>query len=286
MGNQTNEIMSLWGHKKWEFNYQKKSIGKKIKSKIYKGKIFFNKNGKPFLIWWIENPKGEWEGTTFYTEKYVYTDNIDEEGETTITRKCTHQLFLYFIVNGEINVSISIPVLENENLQNEINKLKDIANSLNMYGNYIDPKFFFAKLDTPNYVFKDSLNLVEIEIPTWLNIFSTYRKNFLMCYFPEKENIINSAVIVRKSKADYESFEKKKKKFISKEADKNSMRLICKEKNIEQYYLTTKNGRFRVQNVFIEGVNAYCFVNFYATETTYLYNLKRFYELLEKIKVK
>jgi hypothetical protein len=282
MGNPTNEIMSLWGHKKWEFNYQKKTIEKRIKSK---GKIFYNKNDKPFLIWWIENPKGEWKGATIYTEEYVYTDNIEEEGETTITRKCTHQLFLYFMVNGEINVSISVPVLENENLQNEINKLKDIANSLKVYGYYINPQFFFERLDNPNYVYKDSLNLIEIEVPNWANICSTSRENFLLCGFPEKENIINSAGIVWEPKSNYESFEDFKKKFIAKEADKNSMKLINKGKNIEQYYLTTKNGWFRVQNVFIESENAYCFVNFYATEKTYPFNLKRFYELLEKINV-
>ena len=283
MGNQTNEIMSLWGHKKWEFEYQKKSREKKIKSK---GKIFYNKNGKPFLIWWIENPKGEWKGATIYTQEHIYTDNIDEEGKTSTIRKCTHQLFLYFIVNGKINVSITVPVLEDENLQNEISKLKNIANSLNVYGNYIDPEFFFARLDNPNYVFKDSLNLIEIEVPSWLNITSTWRDNFLLCTFPEKENIINSAGIVWEPKSNYESFEDFKQKFITKEADINSMRLISKEKNKEQYFLTQKNGWFYVQNVFIEGENTYCFVNFYATETTYSFNLQRFYDLIEKIKIK
>ena len=282
MGSEIAEKYALQGHKKWELDYQRKTIGKKLKNKE---EFFYNKAGKPFLIWWYENPK-KWKGKERTIEVYLTNDSIDIENDDAIELNCTHQLYMNFVIHGNILNSLSIPVLENENLQNEIEKLKNIANSLNVYGNYIDLKILSERINNPNYIFRDSLNLIEIEIPSWLNICVSPHKTLFSASFPEKDNITNAVAIIWELKSNFESFTDFKNKLIAKDPDINSLKMINKEKNKEQYFYTKNNGWFHCQNIFIEGENVYCYINFVATTTTYTYNLKKFYELVDIVKIK
>jgi len=289
VGNQNAEKRILRAHKKWELDYQKKGFGR-LKNK---GEFFYGKENKPFSIWWIENPKN-WEGGTTSFGTTIQYEEIDLDTEdpsqfihTQESWKCTHQVWLDFMIHGKTCVSISIPVLDTENLQTEFEKLKQIALSLNVYGNYIDPKGLFERIDNPNYIFKDSLNLIEFEIPKWLNITlnTTKVKDMICGTFPEKDNITNAAVILWRAKSDSLAFFKSKNHFLGN-VDKGSLTVIRKEENKEQYFFTRENGWFHCQVVYIEGENAYCMITFTATESTYQYNLKRFYDLIDKIKVK
>ena len=281
MGNEKAEKAALQSHKKWELDFQRKSYGKKLKNNE---EFFHNKSGKPFLIWWFENPK-KWKGNEHSVEIYLKND-INIEDEDAIELNATHQLYLNFSIHGNNLVSISIPVLENEKLQDEIEKLKNIANSLNIYGSHIDLKILSERIDNPNYIFKDSLNLIEIEVPAWLNILASPYTTLFSASFPEKDNITNAVAIIWVLKSNSDSFDDFKSKLIAKDTDKNSLKVLTKEKNKEQYFFTKNNGWFHGQNIFIEGENVYLYINFIATETTYTYNLERLYELVDKIKIK
>jgi len=282
MGSEKSEKYALQGHKKWELDYQRKTIGKRLKNKE---EFFYNETGKPFLVWWYENPK-KWKGKERVIEINLTNDSIDFENEDAIELNCTHQLYMNFVIHGNNLVSISIPVLENEKLQNEIEKMKNIAKSLNVFGNYIDLKILSERINNSNYTFRDSLNLIEIEIPSWLNICVSPHKTLFSASFPEKDNIINGVAIIWELKSNFESFADFKSKLIAKDTDANSLKMINKEKNKEQYFYTKNNGWFHGQNVFIEGENVYYYINFVATTTTYTYNLTRFYELVDKIKIR
>jgi hypothetical protein len=181
---------------------------------------------------------------------------------------------------------VSIPVLENEKLQDEIEKLKEIANSLNVYGGQIDLKILSERINNQNYIFKDSLNLIEIEVPSWLNVLVSPYSTLFSASFPEKDNITNAVAIIWELKSNSDSFGDFKSKLIAKGTDKNSLKMLIKEQNREQYFYTKNNGWFHGQNIFIEGENVNYYINFVATETTYSYNLERFYELINKIKTK
>ena len=289
IGNQNAEKRILRAHKKWELDYQQKAFGG-LKNK---GEIFYGKENKPFSIWWIENPKN-WRGEKIgFKTKIQYEDfdsNNEDPSEFIITqekRKSTHQVWLDFMIHGKTCISISIPVLDDESLLEEIVKLKQIANSLNVYGHYIDPKILFERIDNPNYIFKDSLNLIEFEVPKWLNITANTgtTKDAIYGTFPEKDNITNAVGIVWRAKSDSLAFNKSKNHYLGN-VDKGSLTIISKEKNKEQYFFTRDNGWFHCQTIFIEGENAFCMITFTATESTYQYNLKRFYDLIDKIKVK
>ena len=154
MGSEIAEKYALQGHKKWKLNYQRKTIGKRLKNKE---EFFYNEAGKPFLVWWFENPK-KWKGKERVIEINLTNDSIDTENDDAIELNATHQLYMNFVIHGNNLVSISTIVLENENLQNEIDKIKNIANTLNVYGNYIDLKILSERINNPNYIFRDSLN--------------------------------------------------------------------------------------------------------------------------------
>ena len=73
MGSENAEKYVLQGHKKWELDFQRKTIGKRLKNKE---EFFYNEAGKPFLIWWYENPK-KWKGKERVIEVYLTNDSID-----------------------------------------------------------------------------------------------------------------------------------------------------------------------------------------------------------------
>jgi len=283
MGNEKAEIFALQSHKKWEYDFQRKSSGKKLKSNE---ELFYNKSGKPFLIWWFENPK-KWKGKERIIEIYLTNDSINiGEYEDAIELNITHQLYLNFSIHGNNLVSISIPVLENEKLQDEIERLKNIANSLNVYGGTIDLKILSERIENPNYILRDSLNLIEIEVPSWLNICTSPYATLFSASFPEKDNITNAVAIIWELKSNSDSFDDFKSKLNAKNIDANSLKILNKEKSKEQYFYTRNYGWFYCQNIFLEGEDVYLYINFTATTTTYTFNLERFYELVDKIKIK
>lgn len=63
------------------------------------------------------------------------------------------------------------------------------------------------------------------------------------------------------------------------------MRILIDETNINREYFTGENGNFHCQNVYLQGENIYCFLNFTATKTTYDFNIELFDELVENIKL-
>jgi hypothetical protein len=205
------------------------------------------------------------------------------EDKEFIELNATHQLFLTFNIHGNVLVAISVPVLENEKLQDEIQRLKNMANTLNIYGGPIDLPTLFKRLENPNYVFRDDANLIEIELPSWLNVVVSPHWDIFLASFPEKDNITNAVGIVWRSKSDFEDFDDFISNFGAINPDENSLTFLNQEKKKVRYFYSSHNGWRRTQRTFIEGENAFYFIIFTGTETTYDFNLPKLYELMERI---
>lgn len=280
-GSTEAEKLALLSYKKWELDYQKRVSKAHLKSGQ---EFYYGNNLKPFLVWWFENPRKSKvpdREIEFTTIKSYHKINLSDS----LVLRATHQLFLGFIIQGNTSVHLSIPVLENETLEEEINQLKKIANTLNVYGSYVDLRVLSDRMKSKeNIIMKDSLHLIEIEIPSWANVCKSPYKDIFSISFPEKENIVNALAILCEPKSD--SFDTFKNKYMPKKIDPNSLKLINKQTNKEQYFFTDNNTYFYGQSIFLEGEKTYCYINFIATRTTYDFNLARLYELVGRIKMK
>jgi hypothetical protein len=275
---------ALEAYKKWELNYQQKVLETKLKS----GQDFYYRDdNKPFLIWWHKNPPEEKNNQFDYEEK-----EYDAETGTFLdvkTLNVTHMLCLNFSILAEKNVALTIPVFEDEDLKEEIEKLKRIANSVRVYGSGIlDVGVLMdIKESKEKYVLRDSLNFLELEVPKWFNVFKSMRKNMFWGAFPERHEVVNAMSMVWEYKSDSLSFNDfvNKGNSIPKEKRPN-YKLLEESDSVLRYFYTSDNSWFFQQNVHLKGENVYCFINFTATRNTYDYNIGRFEEIIRNIKLK
>jgi len=274
---------ALQAYKKWELDYQKKMLKTKLKSGE---EFYYRRDDKPFLIWWHKVPpidKSDYDDE----EEYEY----DPETGTIVEVKSfnvTHMLFLNFSIYAARIVSLTIPVFEDENLQEEIEKLKDVANSLRVYGGgSIDMDILIdIKKSKEKYVLRDSLNLLELEIPDWLNIVRPLRRNIFTATFPEKYEVVNAMSMRWDYKNDSLSFNDFINRANPPHKNRTDYRLIEKNDSTFRYFHTSDNGWFYHQVVYLKGDSIYCLVYFTATRNTYDYNIKKFEEIIRMIKLK
>ncbi len=282
MGSLKAEKDALYGHKKWELDYQQETLGKHLKSGE---ELFYDNNGKPFLLWWYKSPKNvkipereiEIQGTVSKTK-------ISDT--TAVELQITYQLFLEFVINGNTSVSICIPVQENERIDIEKQKLKSIPSKLKVYGAPIDLTILEQRtMNAGKFFLQDSLNLIKIEVPDWLNILRVPIDNCFVGTFPEKNNIYNAVLIGWNYKSDTLDFQKFIRYYQNKTERENN-KILSNDSHIFREFYTTDNSYFYRQNAYINGDNIYCYVNFTATKSTYDFNIERFDELINKIETK
>jgi len=248
----------LQAYKKWELDFQQKES----KTKLKNGEKFYRRDNKPFLIWWFEEPMG----TAF---------NV------------THMLCLNFSIYGNKNVAFTIPVYEDDNLKEEIEKLKDVANSLRVYGGNIDMDVLVdIKKSKEKYILRDSLFFLELEVPDWLNVIQPKYDNMFGATFPEKHEVVNAMIIRWEYQSDSLTFNDFVNRGKLPHKDSPNYRLIEENDSTLKYFCTSNNGWFYQQKVYLKGENVYCFINFTATKNTYDYNIGRFEEIIKKIKLK
>lgn len=275
---------ALEAYKKWELDYQRKELKTKLKS----GQDFYYRDdNKPFLIWWHKNPPEE-KNNQFDNKEKEYDYETDSFVEVK-TLNVTHMLCLNFSMLAKKNVALTIPVYEDEDLKEEIEKLKRIANSVRVYGSGIlDVEVLMdVKISKEKYVLKDSLSFLELEVPKWLNVFKSTRDNMFWGGFPERREVVNAMSMVWEYKSDSLSFNDfvNKGNSIPKEK-RHNYKLIEESDSVLRYFYTSDNGWFNQQNVYLKGENIYCFINFTATSNTYDYNIGRFEEIIRKIILK
>ena len=271
----------LQAYKKWELDYQQKLLKTKLKS----GEEFYYRDNKPFLIWWQLNPPETKNNTSEYNEKKYENETGTFMDVKTVN--VTHMLCLNFSIYGNKNVAITIPVFEDENLKDEVEKLKEVANSLRVYGGNIDMDVLVdIKKSKKKYVLRDSLNFLELEVPDWANVIKPIYYNMFAATFPEYHEVVNAMIMRWEFKSDSLTFND----FIYRSKSPHEMRpnysLIEKNDSTNKYFYTSDNSRFYQQNVYLKGDNIYCLINFTATKNTYDYNLDRFEEIIKKIKLK
>jgi hypothetical protein len=272
---------ALRAYKKWELDYQQKVLKTKLKS----GEEFYYRDNKPFLIWWSKNPPGTKNNTSEHIEK-----EQDIETGTVVdgkTLNVTHMLCLNFSIYGNRNVAFTIPVFEDENLKEEVEKLKEVANSLRVYGGNIDMDVLVdKKMSKEKYILRDSLNFLELEVPDWLNVIKPKYDNMFGATFPEKDEVVNAMIIRWEYKSDSLTFNDFVNRGESPRKDRPNYRLIEEDDSTLKYFYTSDNNWFYQQTVYLKGDNIYCLINFTATKNTYDYNIGRFEEIIKKLKLK
>jgi hypothetical protein len=284
VGDNKAEEKMLEEKMKWEYKYQKENI----QGRIRKGQeLYYNTNNKPFLIWWIELPKKSNSPTTTLSANVNKDYKFGYSDTTEVDINVTHSLYIDFIIHGNNSTTVSFSVLENEKLEDEIRFAKEIANTLNVYGGYIDLQLLKKKTSKiQDYYFEDSLKLMQIQFPSQINVLSYYRKQSLMVSFPEKQNICNAATVLWKYRTDSTTFEQ----FITERRKINQNRGVvtnlCDSSNIKRDFYIAKNPYFHCQDVYMQSDSIFCFMNFTATESTYVLNIELFNELVKRIKIK
>lgn len=278
------EEFTLDGHKKWELDFQKKALKKRLRNDK---ETFYNKNGKPFLIWWFETPKSKKVPERVIEVDYT-NDNISTD-TAAIELEVTHQLSLDFVIHGKTIVSISVPVLENESLDSEIETMKQLANSLNVYGGPIDLEVLSTRLENQNnYVFQDSLNQVSINLPIWYNVIRIpFDRNTIIGSCPEKDNIYNSiGLSVSYSTDTLAAHGFSDRDRLSNNPKIDNIKVLINTESEWRYSYTKDNGYFHCENLFLKKDEFYYFINFTATSTTYGFNKGRFDEFVDIVKNK
>jgi len=271
----------LQAYKKWELDYQQKLLKTKLKS----GEEFYYRDNKPFLIWWHKNPPEPKNNASEYNEKEYDIETgafVDVK-----TLNVTYMLCLNFSIYGNKNVAFTIPVFEDENLKEEIEKLKNVANSLRIYGGNIDMDVLVdIKKSKEKYVLQDKLNFLELEVPDWLNVIKPRDDNMFGATFPEKHEVVNAMIIKWEYKSDSLTFNDFINRSKLPHKARPNYRLIEENESTLKYFCTSDNGWFYQQNVYLKGDNIYLLINFTATRNTYDYNIGRFEEVVRKIKLK
>lgn len=272
---------ALQAYKKWELDYQQKVLKTKLKS----GEEFYYRDHKPFLIWWHKNPPESDNDISVNNGK-----EYDIETGTFVdvkTLSVTHMLCLNFSIYGKKNVALTIPVFEDENLKEEVENLKEVANSLRVYGGNIDMDVLVdIKKSKEKYILRDSLNFLELEVPDWANVIKPIYDNMFGATFPEYHEVVNAMIMRWEYKSDSLTFND----FINRSKSPHEMRpnyrLIEKNDSTYKYFYTSDNGWYYQQCVYLKGDSIYCLINFTATKNTYDYNIARFDEIIKKIKIK
>lgn len=272
---------ALDAYKKWELDYQQKLFKTKLKS----GEEFYYRDNKPFLIWWYKNPPETKNNESENNEK-----EYDIETATLVdvkTLNVTHMLCLNFSIYAKKNVALTIPVFEDEDLKEEVEKLKRVANSLRIYGGNIDMDVLVdIKKSKEKYILQDSLNYLKLEVPDWLNIIKPIYDNTFSATFPEKSEAVNAMIMKWEYKSDSLTFNDFVNRSKLPHENRPNYKLIEKNDSTLRYFYTSDNGWFLQQNVYLKGNNIFCFINFTATKNSYDYNVNRFEEILKKIKLK
>jgi hypothetical protein len=279
-GFQKSNKYNLLALKNWELKYHNEQYHKKLKS----GTEFYqNPKGKNFLIWWFKHPKGNWNDMEIEVPLNNTAQEINNTEIPYKTLESTHQLYLTFIIHGNTYVMICIPVWTTETLKNQIQRLKTMANSLNVYGGDVDFNTLAKRLKNEKIVVKDSLNFIEIEVPDWLNVTASPYDNYFIASFPEKDYIINAVGVGWKYNTDSLSF----LNFIKKEdySKKENLKILEDTDTVKRYFFTDNRDWFYSQDIYLKGTNIYCKINFTATKSTYDYNVERFYEFVKSIKL-
>lgn len=270
---------ALQAYKKWELDYHQKLVGTKLKN----GEEFYFDDGKPFLIWWQKYPPDKTKNKESVNKTAEYDIETGSLVETE-TLHVTHMLCLNFSIYGKQNVAVTIPVFENENLKDEIKKLKRIANSLRVYGGPVDLEVLTEiKTTNKNYILKDDLGLLKLNVPEWMNILKPFREQTFFATFPEKDNVVNAMAMRWEYESDSLSFYDLINQSSTKHKETTNYRLIEENETVFKYFYTSEGGWFLHQNVYIKSNGILYYLNFTATKNTYDYNVGRFEEILSRL---
>ncbi|WP_196885056.1 hypothetical protein [Aureivirga sp. CE67] len=275
------EIELLEYYMNYELDYLEKEVFEK--DIVNEKEVFLNNSGKRFLLWYYEMPE------------------IASPEGVEIIDPVTANLFLNFISNDYL-IGVNFSVFKSEDKKAKIEKLKSIANTVNIFGGPIDENALWYKIDAlnddKNLSFTDTINKFELEIPKWANITKTQNKSLWMASMPDIDNIKNIISLKWFDQSEFKSLEEFNKAQIEgyKIGDKmSSGATMMLKKKIEKpekcngvaYEMQLLFGSmiYHCQYVTYYSDSAYFMIGFIATENTYNRNLVKFNEFLEKFEI-
>ena len=267
---------ALKAYKNWELDYHQGLLNTRLENRDE----FYYINDKPFQIWWFKNPP-EKESSDLDS---LYES---ESNEIVDTFDVTHMLYLNFSIYAKKNVVITIPVYDDENLEEEIEKIKSIAHSLRVYAGPVDINVLFDKVNSKEkYFVRDSLGLLKAEVPEWANVLQPFYENAFFASFPEYNNVTNAMILRWSYKSDSLSYDDYLNLIKEPHELRDNYRLIEKNDTTYRYFYTSENGQFYHKCVFLRGTDIFCLLVFTATRDTYDYNISRFDKFIENVNLK
>ena len=235
---------ALQAYKKWELDFQQKVLKIKLKS----GEEFYYRDHKPFLIWWYKNPpESEFDTSVDIEKEYDFETGTFCDVKTL---DVTHMLCLSFSIYGNKNVAFTIPVFEDEDLKETVENLKEVANSLRIYGGNIDMDVLMdIKKSKEKYILRDSRNFLEMEVPDWANVIKPTYSNMFGVTFPEYHEVVNAMIMRWEYKSDSLTFND----FINQSKLPHELRpnykMLAKNDSTYKYFYTSDNGWYYQQCV-------------------------------------
>jgi hypothetical protein len=280
-GSLVKEKNALLHHMDAEIEFQ----SKQLKTNLNSGhKMFFNASGKPFLLWWHNIPENTREEGEIEFDA-GRTSKLDTLLATGDYLSVSHMLAMTFIVRGNVTVSLSIPVLEREQVKNVMERMSRLMNGVTVYGGLIDINLFLDRMDVEDYVFKDSEGLVNIAMPNWFHSCYTGSPNWRVGTLPELKNIYNAISVYYVSKDEFRSFNEFVEKRTNDSRAYSGFRKTYDQDNMLRFFHKKSRNYFHCEEVFIKGEKAYAFLSFTSTSSTYKSNQHYFEEFLQGVTV-
>jgi hypothetical protein len=170
-------------------------------------------------------------------------------------------------------------------LLRSLNYIKQLAESIDVFGSYIDVEVISNRFKSNEYeyVISDSTKSINIPIPNWLNpCLSKYNFSYLLS-FPEIANISNAIAIVFEYRVNEIAFDD----FVQRVFENTSVVTYEPIENINDYaqYRINSNNNLITNYIFFENKEVYCWIQFVATQETYTINYSKFKSFIEKIEL-
>lgn len=245
--------------------------------------FFKNSKGKNFLLWYFEIPDHRDEELSLLQYDTEESAKIDSP-KLVMTYKFAHTIDISFITNRNVTtITLSNP--EDRQLLRSLNYIKQLAESIDVFGSYIDVEVISNRFRSKEYeyIISDSTKSINIPIPNWLNpCLSNHNFSYLLS-LPEIANISNAIAIVFEYRVKEIEFDD----FVKRVFENTSVVSYESIENINGYaqYRINSNNSLTTNYIIFENKEVYCWIQFVATQETYPINYSKFKSFIERIEL-
>ncbi|WP_298900195.1 hypothetical protein [uncultured Psychroserpens sp.] len=276
------EIAVLKDAMNYEVDYLRDEIFKQDLD--IKEEVFLNDQGKRFHLWSYAMPEKA----------------LEEMGNDKLEQKVSQYYFLNCIVNDFIS-GMMLVSYEGESIEQKIESIKNISNSVDIFGGPIDIDGTYAKMeaeeDNTTIEFINESKGFELDIPNWANLVKSDLSLYWMATMPDINNVKNAISLNWFEKEAYKGFKDFNKEFVlgKKIGDGLNTGTFLMKKELKT--AENMNGvTYKIQAMFggslydcqyvtFETKTHFVLVKFIATPDTYELNVEKFNDFISNIKI-